>query len=262
MHRQRIITAAIVLPLAVLYVMLLPPIFFTLLLCAAAAIGVHEFYTMYKVGDPYNRVGIGLAILIPLAAHLPGGALDYLALAFIVLAAIRLFAKRTPEDALKDTAPIMLGMLYIPPLLAFQAGIRAIGPEWIIFLYGTIWGADSAAYYIGKNIGKKKLYESMSPNKTVEGGVASVVGGALCALILSRLLGAGITPGQAMLIGTVIGAVTIVGDLVESMFKRDAGVKDSGTIIPGHGGVLDKIDGVLFAGPVLYWALRVLGISP
>jgi phosphatidate cytidylyltransferase len=259
MHRKRIVTAAIVLPAAVAYVMLLPQIFFTLLLCAASAIGVHEFYTMYKVTDPYKRVGIGLAILVPLSAHLPGGALDYLVLAFVVLAAIRLFAKRTPEDALGDTAPVMLGMLYVPPLLAFQGGIRGMGPEWIIFLYGTIWGADSAAYYIGKGMGKRKLYESMSPNKTVAGGVASVVGGALCAVLLRGLLGADITAGQAAVIGTLVGAVTIVGDLVESMFKRDAGVKDSGTIIPGHGGVLDKIDGVLFAGPVLYWALRALG---
>jgi len=135
-----------------------------------------------------------------------------------------------------------------------------MGPAWIIFLYGTIWGADSAAYYIGKGFGKRKLYESMSPNKTIEGGVASVVGGAICALLLQRILGVGLAPGLALVVGALVGGVTIVGDLVESMFKRDAGVKDSGTIIPGHGGLLDKIDGVLFAGPVLYWAVRALGL--
>jgi len=260
MHRKRIITAAIVLPFAVAYVMLLPKIFFTLLLCAASGIGVHEFYTMYGVQGPSKRVGIVLAVLVPLSAHLPGGPINYVVLGFMVLAAIRLFEKKTPEDALKDITPLMVGFLYIPPLLAFQGGLRDMGPAWIIFLYGTIWGADSAAYYIGKGFGKRKLYESMSPNKTIEGGVASVVGGAICALLLQRILGVGLAPGLALVVGALVGGVTIVGDLVESMFKRDAGVKDSGTIIPGHGGLLDKIDGVLFAGPVLYWAVRALGL--
>lgn len=261
MHRKRIITAAIALPLGIAYVMLLPPVFFTALLCVGAALGVHEFYAMYGVKGPLKTVGILLAAVIPASAHLTGGVLDYLVASFMVLAAMRLFMKKDPSSALKEAAPVIVGLVYIPALLGFQTGLRAMGPGWIIFLYATIWGADSAAYYIGKGFGKRKLYESMSPNKTVEGAVASVVGGALSALALKALLSIPIPVGQVVVIGLVTGAVTIVGDLVESMFKRDAGVKDSGTLIPGHGGILDKIDGVLFAGPALRWMLAALGIA-
>jgi phosphatidate cytidylyltransferase len=116
------------------------------------------------------------------------------------------------------------------------------------------------AYYIGKGIGKRKLYTAVSPHKTIEGAAGSVVGGMLGALILRTVLIPHMTVSSTVLIGMVIGIISIVGDLVESMFKRDAGVKDSGVIIPGHGGVLDKIDGVLFAGPVLYWMLKLIGV--
>jgi phosphatidate cytidylyltransferase len=225
MHRKRIITAAIVLPVAYAYVMFLPPVFFTALLCAGAALGVHEFYGMYGVKGPLKPAGTALGAIIPAGAHLAGNVHDYLVASFIVLAALRLFTRKDPSSALKETAPVIVGLLYIPALLGF------------------------------------KLYASMSPNKTVEGAVASVVGGTLSALALKVLLALSITHEQAALLGMIIGTVTIVGDLVESMFKRDAGVKDSGALLPGHGGILDKIDGVLFAGPVLYWALSALGIS-
>ncbi len=258
MHRKRLLTAAMVLPLVYAYVMWLPPVFFTGLLCAASALGLAEFYGMYGVRRPLKSAGIALGAVVPAGVHLAGSTHDYLIAAFIIIVTIRLFSKKDPSASLKDTAPVLTGLLYIPALLGAQTGLRALGPEWIIFLYGVIWGADSAAYYIGKGLGRTKLYTAVSPNKTVEGAVAAVAGGVLCGAILKVLLISSITTGQAALLGAVIGAVTIVGDLVESMFKRDAGVKDSGTLIPGHGGILDKIDGMLFAGPVLYWMLRVL----
>jgi phosphatidate cytidylyltransferase len=261
MHRKRIITAAIVLPVAYTYVMFLPPVFFTALLCAGAALGIHEFYSMYGVKGPLKPAGTALGAVIPAGAHLAGNVHDYLAASFIVLVALRLFTRKSPSSALKETATVIVGLLYIPALLGFQTELRALGPEWIIFLYAAIWGADSAAYYIGTGIGRRKLYASISPNKTVEGAVASVVGGTLSALAVKVLLSLSITYEQAALLGAATGTVAIVGDLVESMFKRDAGVKDSGALLPGHGGILDKIDGVLFAGPVLYWALSALGIS-
>ena len=151
-------------------------------------------------------------------------------------------------------------MLYIPGFLSSQTQIRNVGPEWIIFLYATVWASDSAAYYIGKGIGKKKLYQEMSPNKTVAGAVGSVAGGAAGASILKILIVPQLTLPSAAFIGCLIGTISIAGDLVESMFKRDAGVKDSGVLIPGHGGILDKIDGTLFAGPLLYWVLTFKGL--
>lgn len=260
MHRKRIITAAIVLPIAFAYVMWLPPVFFTAFLCLASGLGLSEFYGMYGVRGPLKNIGLALGVAIPAGVHLTGIS-DLVVASLLILGAMRLFLKKDPMGSLKDLAPVFTGLLYVPALLGTQTGIRAAGPEWIIFLFGVVWGSDSAAYYVGKGLGKRKLYEAYSPNKTVEGAVASIAGGALCALALRALLVSSITFGQAAIIGTVVGTVAVVGDLVESMFKRDAGVKDSGALIPGHGGILDKIDGVLFAGPVLYWMLRLFGAA-
>jgi phosphatidate cytidylyltransferase len=100
----------------------------------------------------------------------------------------------------------------------------------------------------------------VSPHKTVAGAAGSVIGGVLAVFILKAVLLPLLTVSSALIIGVIIGIISIIGDLVESMFKRDAGVKDSSTLIPGHGGILDKIDGALFAGPVLYWMLIILRI--
>jgi phosphatidate cytidylyltransferase len=144
------------------------------------------------------------------------------------------------------------GVLYIPALMLPQWHLRLTGYEWIVILYGMVWAADSCAYYVGKGIGRRRLYIEISPNKTVEGAAGSVIGATVAAV----LLGAVMVPDAGMLFliftGAAIGIVSIAGDLVESMFKRDAGIKDSSSFIPGHGGLLDKIDSVLFAGPVLY----------
>jgi phosphatidate cytidylyltransferase len=104
------------------------------------------------------------------------------------------------------------------------------------------------------------LYEAISPNKTVEGAVGSLLGGVAGAVLIRAALlpQVGLTP--CIILGAAVGATTIIGDLVESMLKRDAGVKDSGNIFPGHGGILDKIDGSTFAGPVFFWVCLALGV--
>jgi phosphatidate cytidylyltransferase len=144
--------------------------------------------------------------------------------------------------------------------LSFQLLLRHDRPEWIIFLFGCVWIADSFAYYIGKSLGRRKLYVEVSPNKTVAGAFGSLFGGCLAGWFLDAVLVHALGPWRAVVSGLAIGAITIVGDLAESMIKRDAGVKDSSNIIPGHGGVLDKIDGVLFAGPLLYCVVRAIGV--
>ncbi|BCB95359.1 hypothetical protein JZK55_02810 [Dissulfurispira thermophila] len=121
-----------------------------------------------------------------------------------------------------------------------------------------MWASDSLAYYIGKGMGKRRLYKEVSPNKTIAGAFGSVIGGMLSALLLGKLMMDNIAFYVLIAMGIAIGSITIVGDLIESMFKRDAGVKDSGSFIPGHGGILDKIDGALFAGPLLYWITLIL----
>lgn len=263
MHARRLLVAAIALPLFYVAVSQFPPYIFLALLLLMGLLGQWEFYAMYRTTRALSFLGIAAGGALLLTPLVPPYLLFVLypllfMLAFMGIATTRLFSIKTPSAALAHLAPALIGILYIPHLLLPQWFLRLRGDEWILFLYGCVWASDSAAYYVGKSIGKRKLYKEVSPNKTVAGGVGSVVGGALVGLLLGWLLMKEVAVPLLAVFGGVIGAVTIVGDLVESMFKRDAGVKDSGSLIPGHGGVLDKIDGVLFAGPVLYWMTLLL----
>lgn len=260
MHGKRVAVALVVLPLLYLYIMFLPPVFFALLLIAVTLIALSEFYAMYHLNGVLKYLGLLFGSALAASTFFWNEyAFDLLMIAVMVVVVTRLFGKETPASSLADVAPVVVGLLYVPGLLAFQGRIRHYGPEWILFLYATVWTADSFAYYIGKGFGKRRLYPSISPNKTIAGAVGSIAGGAVAALLLRSLVMRQIGGLPIILIGIAIGSLSIVGDLVESMFKRDAGVKDSGSILPGHGGILDKIDGALFAGPFLYWILSGFG---
>jgi len=262
MHLKRLIVAAILLPCFYLYIMYLPPQFFLVLLLGVSSIAITEFYSMYHVKGILKYTCLFLGIIILSFSYLSRELLFAVTtVSVITVMSIRLFLKNNPLSSLKDISSPIIGLLYIPALLTFQIQIRKRGPEWIIFLYALVWVSDSAAYYAGKGFGKRRLYSAVSPNKTIAGAVGSIAGGALCSLFLSYAFVPLLTPSSAIVIGIIIGFTTIIGDLVESMFKRDAGIKDSGVIIPGHGGILDKIDGVLFGGPVLYFLLLAIGIA-
>lgn len=262
MHLKRLIVAAVFLPAIYLYIMYLPSWYFLLLLMAISFLALSEFYSMYHVKGILRYTCLFLGISILSASYFSKDLLlDVIFFSIMAIIGIRLFVKRNPLSALHDLSTPLLGLLYIPCFLALQARLREFGPEWIIFLYASVWASDTLAYYLGTWMGKRKLYIEVSPNKTVVGGAGSLIGGTMAALLLRAAIIPLLTVSSALLIGIMIGIISIIGDLVESMFKRDAGVKDSGAIIPGHGGVLDKIDGALFAGPMLYWILVVLGIT-
>jgi phosphatidate cytidylyltransferase len=261
MHAKRLLVALILLPLFYFSVMGLPEWCFFALLLTASALAQWELYSMYRVTGLMKSSGMLFGVLMLAAAYLSTDPFPYVSmLAVMVIFAIRLFGVKDPASSLRDISFTLLTLLYIPGLLAFQFLLRDRGPQWIIFLYGCVWVSDSVAYYVGKSMGKRKLYREISPNKTVAGAVGSLMGGALSGWVLNMTLVRSMGTGESLVVGVIIGAVTIVGDLVESMFKRDAGVKDSSGIVPGHGGILDKIDGVLFAGPVLYLVSEALGV--
>jgi phosphatidate cytidylyltransferase len=263
MHFKRVVSALIFVPLFYLYVTYLPPEYFLFLLAFVSTVALAEFYTMAKIGGVLKYAGVfcGAALL---AAFFAGGDLFAAALLLSVLSlmALRLFLKRDPASSLAEISVTVLGLLYIPSLLTFQIGLIKVGPAWLLLLYASVWIADSMAYYVGKGIGKRKLYVEVSPNKTVAGAVGSFLGGILGALIIKAVMLHQMPVVHTMLIGAAVGIVSVIGDLVESMFKRDAGVKDSSNIIPGHGGVLDKLDSFIFTGPVFYWLCSALGLIP
>lgn len=262
MHRKRLVVAVILLPCLYLSVMYLPERYFSLLLLGMSTIALSEFYHMYRVSGILKYACLLLGIVIVGTAHMnQHRMLDVFAAAVMIVMALRLFSGRDPASSLADISRPVVGLLYVPLLFSFQAKLRQFGPEWIIFLYASVWASDSMAYYIGKGIGKRKLYKAVSPNKTVAGAVGSLIGGVAGGVLLRALIVPQLSLPAALLIGMMIGSISIVGDLIESMFKRDAGVKDSSHIIPGHGGILDKVDGALFTGPLLYWTLSLYGIQ-
>lgn len=261
MHAKRLVVALVLLPLFYLSIMRFPEIYFFTLLLIASIIAQWEFYSMYRTGGLMKNSGMLFGVLMLVAAYISKDPLPYVStLLFMAIFSIRLFGKRDPSSSLRDIAISIVPLLYIPGLLAFQLLLRHSGPGWIIFLYGCVWASDSIAYYMGKTIGKRKLYREVSPSKTFAGALGSLIGGALSGWLLNMAVVHTMNVWSSFMVGIIIGVATIIGDLVESMFKRDAGVKDSGSIIPGHGGVLDKIDGVLFAGPVFYWVSFALGL--
>lgn len=261
MHLKRITVAAVLLPLLYLYIMFLPAFYFLSLMVVITILAMSEFYSMYHVPGILRYACTLGGVFTVIAAYAESGSVfDIIVLFFMIILIIRLFYKKDPSLTAKDLAAPVIGFFYIPCLLLFQVFLRDAGPEWIILLYASVWVSDSMAYYIGKGIGRRKLYREMSPNKTVAGAFGSVLGGTGALIALRATLVPSLSLSYAIWLGAGIGFITIAGDLIESMFKRDAGVKDSGVIIPGHGGILDKIDGALFTGPFVYWSLSLTGV--
>jgi phosphatidate cytidylyltransferase len=253
---KRLIVAAVFLPALYLYIMHLSMEFFFFLLIAVSLVALSEFYSMYHVAGLLKYACLFLSVAVLSVSNFAREYLpDVFILSIMVIMVIRLFFKRDPVSSLYDMSPAVIGFLYVPGLILFQGRIREFGPEWIIFLYATVWASDAMAYFLGKGIGGRKLYREVSPNKTVAGAAGSLIGGALGGLLSGVLFVHQLQGTSAVSIGVIIGSISVIGDLIESMFKRDAGVKDSGIIFPGHGGILDKMDGSLFAGPILYWIL-------
>jgi phosphatidate cytidylyltransferase len=184
----------------------------------------------------------------------------------IVIAAVGLMTLelRQPDlaKALPSAATALLGVVYIFGAWRCALSLRAIdsrlGPHWLMIALLVSWAGDTAALYVGRAFGRHKLAPRVSPSKTWEGSIGSVVGGVLVAVVYAHFLIPSAAMWAVLLVGAAGNIAGQVGDLCESAFKRGAGVKDSGTTLPGHGGWLDRIDSSLFSIPVVYALLRVL----
>lgn len=261
MNSKRLIVAAVILPLLFAYIYFLPPFpYFLALLLVVGILAMHEFYVMYNVPRLLYFPGILIGgILFYTFCRYPANSLSGIFLGLFFLLLLRLVFVRTPSKGMSEIGTLGIGFFYISGFLSFQWFLinDVSGIEYIFLLYTSVWLADSAAYYIGTYLGRNKLYPAVSVNKTLEGAVGSVLGGAVGAVIIKIIFRIhNLEVMNAILLGAILGIVAVIGDLIESMFKRDAGVKDSSTLIPGHGGILDKLDGILVAGPILYFILR------
>lgn len=164
---------------------------------------------------------------------------------------------RELKDSAVDAAFKALGLLYIALPLAYLAPLREMenGQWWILFLLVVIWSSDTLAFFTGKLMGRHKLAPEISPKKTVEGAIGGLAGAFIAAFFFNMLASMGMDLKRVFILSVVIGFVAMIGDLAESLLKRSAGVKDSGRLIPGHGGILDRIDSILFPIPLLYYFL-------
>jgi phosphatidate cytidylyltransferase len=265
MLRTRVISGLLFLPIFYLVTWELPPVYFTALVLAAVLVGQYEFYRMAKArgSRPLSLTGMALGALVLLSFYRPLypplGTFFPVAVSMLVIMIARLFSERPVDGALDDVAATFLGVFYVAMLFAFQVAIRTgpDGKQWLVFLYFIIWATDIGAYAIGKPFGKHRLYEKVSPKKSMEGLAGALVASAGMALLCRVWFMPKISMPEAVIIALTLAVIGTLGDLVESLLKRSAGVKDSGGLIPGHGGILDRMDSMLFAAPVLYYYLRI-----
>lgn len=267
MKRTRELTAAVLMPLVLLLLVKGPLWGWALLAALACGAALWEFQDLVRASGWLAPRALSFALF---AAILAGA---YLGSAPILVAAaggalvalptaVLLAAPREPVW-LGSAAGISFATLYVGAGGAAVIALRALGWETVFFLLGVVWAGDSAAYYVGTRFGRRKLAPVVSPKKSWEGFWGQVAAGAafgaLLAVVLPRLAG---TPAVAAaaggLLGAVMSVVAVVGDLVESTFKRSCAVKDSGALLPGHGGLLDRLDSLLYASPVLYGILTLL----
>lgn len=270
--RTRMLVAAAGIPLCILAVWI-GGIVFVLGLSALALVGMAELVRMYgeRSGRPFLWPGVLCAALLPLAAWRQGpvGAW-WLAAPFVLGLGAYGMATRDPEDGpITGAAVTAFGALYVGGLLGFAVPLRTELVDGrlqgtLLFFFPVIvtWIADSAAYFVGGRYGRRQLAPRVSPNKTVEGAVAELVAGPLAGLAYGAAMlgpaGVELGAGTAAVVGAAVAAAAVLGDLVESALKRQCRVKDSSSLLPGHGGLLDRLDSLLWVFPVTYLLLTRL----
>jgi phosphatidate cytidylyltransferase len=233
-----------------------------------------EFVALFKAGGlaPSRVLVVGSSLLLVMTRYLTGFADAAWLITLAVLAAMSYHLyryERGRDQAATDFAVTIAGIFYLGWLGSYFVSLRELpgGVYWILLVLPATWIADSGAYLVGSRIGRRKMAPRLSPKKSWEGywgGVAAgVVGTLLLALLIQAVFGpqTGVTPLRGALIGLVMGLVPTLGDLGESMIKRQVGMKDSGTLLPGHGGVFDRIDSWLWAAPIGFYLISVLFLS-
>lgn len=279
---QRLLTGLLLAPLAALAVFFLPPWAFFVMIAATGCLAAVELVRIARVWAP----GAPLRALSPLAlggmfvltdfpwlgtlegslgrlaaAGHPSLPLLVPAVALVLVSTLSVLLGRTPvSESLPAFGTFTFGLPYLSTAMATVVLLREIDPWLVILLLGVVFAGDTAAYYVGKNLGRHKLAPSVSPQKTWEGSIGGFLGSVGTAALWSWWVLGEVDPALLGLAG-VVAVVAQTGDLVESMVKRGAGIKDSGTLLPGHGGILDRLDGLMLGAPVLYLGLLVLGLD-
>jgi len=262
--KKRVITALWGLPLLIAAVWFDKPLpWFTILVAIWGLLAVFEFYRMVAASKIALLTYFGLVwtLLFILSPHFqndfPVPLVPLLLSSAVVISLILLLLCRQKEAAFIDWAWTIAGTLYVGWLLSHFVALRGLddGRNWVFFALFVTFGSDTAAFFIGRALGRHHLAPHISPGKTWEGAIGGILGAIVVSLLftLTTPLSLPLSYWQAILLGLLVSIFGQLGDLVESLLKRNTGVKDSGKLLPGHGGFLDRIDSIVFAGIVVYY---------
>ena len=271
MLRKRVITALWGIPLLIVAVWFDQPIpWFTVLAAIWGLLAAYEFYRLVAASKvaPFTYFGLLWTLLFILSGdsnivsalkpHFDVNLIIPILLTSAVLLPLIWLLRRTQtETAFAGWTWTIAGILYVGLLLSYLVALRGLddGRNWIFLALFTTFASDTAAYFVGRAFGKHCLAPGISPGKTWEGTIGGIIGAIIISLLftLSTPLELNISWGQAIILGILVSIFGQLGDLVESLFKRNMGVKDSGSLILGHGGVLDRMDSIVFVGVVIYY---------
>ena len=266
---HRVLTAVVLLPLLVAAIWYLPPGALYLLFCAIGGLMAWEWTALMPLKGAARAVYCLLTLALLAAAWTQRWTMPWLAVLaglwwLAAIALVRGFPANLERRP--PSLPLMAALgwlMFVSCLLSIlQLHQAPAGPLRVLFLFFLIFAADTGAYFVGRSLGRRKLAPRVSPGKSIEGAVGGLSASGLLAWFAGPAVFA-VEGGQRwalLLVCVIVAAFSIVGDLVESLFKRRAGVKDSGAILPGHGGILDRVDSLLAAAPLLVLGLWVIGL--
>jgi phosphatidate cytidylyltransferase len=270
---QRVITAVVAVPILLWVILAGPDWSWLLVVLFGTAVGLWEFnaMTVREADAPLAVMGVALGtLLVATIYYAPNGTLAMAGLVAVVLALMltALFSFSTVERAAPALTGALGGVLYVAVFLGLLALLRREpvaeqGRYWVLLVLAVVWMGDTGAYAAGRLFGKHKLAPRVSPKKTWEGAVGGAVASVAAGFVVVAVTPLTLTPVVIVLLTLPAAVLAQMGDLCESLVKRSCGVKDSGTILYGHGGILDRIDGLLFAAPYFYLFYRItFGAGP
>lgn len=256
----RVLTAVLLIPVVYLLVFYAPGYAVRAVLALVSLLCLREFFLLsrFRRVEPFAVFGYGAGAVLVVAPYLPQPA--FLVILCMLLLVLGLQPARPLENLFGSAAATLLGLVYVCGPFALAGMMHRVGPHWLFFVLLLAWVGDSSAYYVGRAIGRHKLAPSISPGKTWEGAVASAVFSVAAGSVYLAYFEPGrIGFAMALAMSLTVNVAGQVGDLAESALKRSVRMKDSGTLLPGHGGMLDRMDNFLFAAPTAYlWLLWVM----